>query len=315
MNDDTRWRAAENLRRWALDEDLKARVMASPILAPLASAVARRYTAGATIEEALDAARRSQAAGHLVSVEYTGESVRDADLADAETEVFVRLATAMRDAGVTGTVSGDLSHIGLMQSRDRAVANASRIATAVEPLGTAFMISAEGSDRTDAVLDVHEALAADHPTVGITLQARLHRTPDDLERVLALPGRIRLVKGAFLEDESVALRRDDPALAERYVELARRIAEAGHPLAVATHDEALLRRVLDDVALPEETEVEMLMGLGTDLLAALRAEGVTTREYSIFGGEWWLYVLNRIAEDPDRLVAAVADLGQWNGSH
>lgn len=313
MNDPTRALAAQTLRRWALDEQLKARVMSSPELAAIATTVARRYTAGETIADALASARRSQASGHLASIEYTGESVRDAALADAEAQVFVDLVAAMRADGVVATVSGDLSHVGLLQSPEQALANASRIAAALEPLGTAFMISAEGSDRTDAVLDVYEALAARHANVGITLQARLHRSPADLDRLLALPGRIRLVKGAFLEDESVALRRDDPALADRYAELARRIGEAGHPVAVATHDEALLRRVLDDPSLPADTEVEMLLGLGTDLLARLRAEGRTTREYSIFGREWWLYVLNRVAEHPERVVAAVADLGASAG--
>jgi hypothetical protein len=34
------------------------------------------------------------------------------------------------------------------------------------PLGTAMMISAEGSDRTGLVLDLNENLAADYPHVG-----------------------------------------------------------------------------------------------------------------------------------------------------
>ena len=54
----------------------------------------------------------------------------------------------------------------------------------------------------------------------------------------------------------------------------------------------------------------MLMGLGTDLLDRLAANGVATREYCIFGSEWWLYVLNRIAEDPTRVFQAIVDLGR-----
>jgi proline dehydrogenase len=72
--------------------------------------------------------------------------------------------------------------------RELGLCHAREIAEASAPLGTALMISAEGSDRADLVLDLYEAIATDYPHVGITLQARLHRTPDDLERVLALPG-------------------------------------------------------------------------------------------------------------------------------
>jgi len=46
------------------------------------------------------------------------------------------------------------------------------------------MISAEGSDRTDLVLDLYEQLVVEFPHVGITVQARLHRTPADLDRLL-----------------------------------------------------------------------------------------------------------------------------------
>ena len=54
------------------------------------------------------------------------------------------------------------------------------------------MMSAQGSDRTDLVLDADEEIHEDCPAVGITLQARLRRTRDDLDRVLTRPGAVRL---------------------------------------------------------------------------------------------------------------------------
>ena len=84
--------------------------------------------------------------------------------------------------------------------------------------------------------------------------------------------------------------------------------QAGHPFAVATHDEVLLRAVLDrhpDAMRADGVEVEMLYGLGTELLDTLRAEGYRTREYVVFGDQWWLYVLNRVAERPERVYRAL----------
>ncbi|MET4157686.1 proline dehydrogenase family protein [Agromyces sp. PvR057] len=301
--------AAETLRAWALDERARAHVMGDPVLADMARRVAARYVAGEDIDAAELAVKSAVGRGHNGSIEFAGESVRDRDEAIAATERFVSLAQRVGAAEIPSTVSGDLSHIGLLVSTDLVRANALRTAEACEAAGTVFMISAEGSDRTDAVLDVYEWLSARTSSVGITLQARLHRSTADVDRLLTLPGRIRLVKGAFLEPSAVALGRDSGELAVRYQELATRILATGHPLTLATHDEPLLRTILGQVAEAAAVEVEMLMGLGDDLLDSLHAEGWATREYCIFGDGWWLYVLNRMAESPERVFRAITDLG------
>ena len=121
---------------------------------------------------------------------------------------------------------------------------------------------------------------------------------------------MRLVKGSFLETDAVAWRRGSPELTAAYLALARRFA-AGHPVSFATHDEALVDALIaahGDALREPRAEFEMLMGLGTGLLDRLHGEGYRTREYVIFGGEWWLYVLNRIAEQPERVLTALADM-------
>lgn len=50
-----------------------------------------------------------------------------------------------------------------------------------------------------------------------------------------------------------------------------------------------------------------MLGLGPDRLAAMAERGHPTREYLVFGTEWWLYVCNRLAEDPQRLLQALID--------
>ena len=319
--------AANILRTWALDERLKSAVMGSPALASVAARIARRYMAGDTIGEALDAAHASVARGHNVSLEYTGESVRDAARAEAETEVFLRLIeaigsvvlpntglpnTGLPNFELSSTVSFDLTHVGSLVDPALGLANARRMAAATAPLPTALMISAEGSSRTDLILDTYDQLSADYPHVGITLQARLHRTPRDLDRVLERPGMIRLVKGAFLESESDAYARDSTELHEAYLGLAKRLIESGHPVSIATHDLTLIEKIRDRHGaqlVGGEVEFEMLLGLGTAALDKLHRAGLRTREYVAFGGEWWLYVLNRIAEEPERVFDAIVDAG------
>lgn len=311
QSDQTLGAAADTLRALALDEELKQRVLSHPALAEAASVVARRYIAGPDIDDAIATATEVTTRGHAVSIEYMGESVRDADVARSETEVFLRLAAAIRKAGIPSTVSFDLSHLGSLIDRRLCLTHARALAEATEPLQTAMMISAEASDRTDLVLDLYQELSSDFPHVGITLQARLHRTERDLEMALSRPGPVRLVKGAFLESEQVALPRGSQELTDAYLRLADVLLAASHPTAIATHDEALIDALLAEhgpALRGGPAEFEMLMGLGTDLLDRLHRDGYRTREYVVFGGEWWLYVLNRIAESPERALAALADL-------
>ena len=302
---------ADALRAWALDEDLKARILADPGLAAAARRVASRYIGGDTIAEAVAVARAGVTHGHLASIEYAGESVRDAVLARAETDVFLELARTIADEGLPSSVSLDLSHLGAVVDPGLGLAHARELAAATATAGQEMMISAEGSDRTDLVLGLYETLASEYDHVGITLQARLHRTPSDLERVLGSGGRVRLVKGAFLESEEVALRRGADELATRYLELGRATLAADHAVTFATHDDALvaaLQHEHGDRLRQSGVEFEMLLGLGTELLDSLRADGYRTRQYVVFGGEWWLYVLNRIAEHPERVFTALTDL-------
>jgi proline dehydrogenase len=206
-------------------------------------------------------------------------------------------------------VSLDLSHVGLAVDQELAYDNASRIAEATAESGREMVISAEGSDRTDAVLDVHERLCERFEHVGITVQARLHRTSSDLPLLLERPGRIRLVKGAFLEPEDTAWPREAPELAAAYLRYAELLADSGHLCSFATHDWDLIERIDRYLGDPGEApwEFETLLGLGLDRLDAMAKHGHPTREYIVFGTEWWLYVCNRLAEDPQRLLHAIVD--------
>jgi proline dehydrogenase len=131
--------------------------------------------------------------------------------------------------------------------------------------------------------------------------------------VLDRPGRIRLVKGAFLEPEAVAFPREAPELIDAYLRYAEALADSGHLISFATHDWDLIRhidRYLGEPKTDSPWEFEALMGLGPDQLAAMAERGHPTREYIVFGTEWWLYVCNRLAEDPQRLLQAVLDAAE-----
>jgi proline dehydrogenase len=304
-------RVAEVLRVLALDEGLKDAVGNDPMLTAVARRVARRYIAGESIGDAATLVRGINERGDRATVDYMGESSRDAAKAEAETTVFVELSDTLAREQLDCSISLDLSHVGLAIDDELCMRNATRIAETTAGNGQEMIISMEGIDRTDAILHAHARLCEHFNHVGVTIQARLHRTADDLPVLLDRPGRIRLVKGAYPMPEAIAYPRESDTLHDAYLAHAGTLLRSGHACSIATHDVTLLDQVQVLPAAPGaargDYEFETLLGLGAAQLANLRQGGHPTREYVVFGNQWWLYTCNRIAEDPTRLFQAVID--------
>ena len=78
-----------------------------------------------------------------------------------------------------------------------------------------------------------------------------------------------------------------------FVALAERLVALGAPHALATHDQALLERLLP---LRSETAVECLLGVRPVDARRLAAEGRRVRVYVPYGGRWFRYAARRAAE-------------------
>ncbi len=305
--------AASTLRALALDETAKDRFCNDPLLRPYMHKVSQRYVAGQTVAQALSRVGQITAQGHAASAEYMGESVRDEALAMAETEVFLELVDAIGQRNLNCSVSFDLSHVGSLVDKELGYRNARRIALAAAAINREAMISMEGADRADDIYAIYARLHDDGlHNVGITVPAKHHRTAEDLPALMKLPGRIRLVKGAFLDAEAVAYHRNSGELAASYRRYAEMLLLSGHKCSIATHDRSiqadLSTLILQERIDPRWFEFESLIGLGTEQINALRERGFPTREYAVFGEEHFLYVLNRIAEEPVRVYQAIVDV-------
>jgi proline dehydrogenase len=302
--------ATAALRSLALDEALKDRVAHSPDLRDAFRRISRRYVSGPERADAVSRAEQTVSAGHRVTVDFMGESARDRDVADAAAAEFVRLAADLAQLPGRSGLSLDASHVGSVIDGSLALGHLERLAGVTAHNDQELILSMEGEDRIDGILDLHRALVANHPHVGITVQARVDRTAGDLTALLDLPGRIRLVKGAY--PTSAGVERDDPELAERFDALARRLIESGRPCSIASHDrdriDAAVRHVQHSDS-AGDVVFEFLQGIDDELLAETARRGVRTQEYIVYGSEEWLYVCNRIAEEPAaRLLRAVTDL-------
>jgi proline dehydrogenase len=261
---------------------------------------ARRFIAGESVEEAIDAARQVEAAGLLQTLDYLGESVRTLAEADAATRDYLHVIDAVLKAGIERNLSLKLTQLGLDVDRASAVDNLRRI---LERAQDFFVrLDMESSQYTETTLGIFETLwQQNYRNIGVVLQADLHRSEPDAERIMALGARIRLVKGAYREPASVAYPKKSDVDAA-YVRLMKRLLSDGTYPAIATHDEAMIqeaqRYATEQQIAKDRFEFQMLYGIRRDLQASLVAQGYRVRVYIPFGRQWFPYFMRRLGERP-----------------
>jgi proline dehydrogenase len=133
----------------------------------------------------------------------------------------------------------------------------------------------------------------------------LLRTPSDLDRLLRLGARVRIVKGAYLEPPNLA-HQDKAEVDRQYVAAAKRLLKEGQYPAIATHDESIIRQLksfIEQEGVSKDAfEWQMLFGIRRDLQDGLRQEGFNVRVYIPYGESWYPYFSRRLAERPANLV-------------
>ncbi|KAM3113291.1 proline dehydrogenase family protein [Phormidesmis sp. 146-33] len=303
--------AAEALRHIALDETVKLYVLKHPPIYQALRHAAMRFIGGETLTNCVEITKSLNEQSHAVTIDFMGESTRDAEMAEHATQEFLNVIEAIANQNLDASISLDLSHIGMVIDAELGYKNAFILAEAVQQTGLEMMISMEGTDRTALILEIHQRLCEQFNNVGITLQAYLHRTSNDLANALQRPGKIRLVKGAFEAPSNLARSRG-AELDTAYRQLIETLLKSGHSCSIATHDQSLLndahKLIQEQNIVSAKIEFEMLQGVTPERLKTMSELGYRTRVYLPYGQEWHLYLCNRLAEYPPNLYQAIVDI-------
>jgi proline dehydrogenase len=287
-------------------------------------AIVERYVAGESSEDAVAVARALRSDGLLVTLDYLGEDATDAQRAAATAAQYVHLLGKLAAEGLTEggavEVSVKPTAVGLLLGAEGesgpnaigeriATEHLERIATAAGDAGTTVTIDAEDHRTTGAALRIANSLRARFPSVGSVVQAALRRTEADV-RDLAVPGtRVRLCKGAYAEpiSESFDVRHDVDKSFARCLRVL--MAGPGYPM-IATHDPRLIAitRLLGLDRSPGGFEYQMLYGVRPDEQRRLAAAGAQVRVYVPYGGDWYPYLMRRLAERPSNLALFLRSL-------
>jgi proline dehydrogenase len=275
-------------------------------------ALVARFVAGDRLEDALAAATRLGEQGLTATLDRLGENVITPGEARGAVASYAETLREMAASKLDPNISVKLTMLGLDIGDDVAYDNMVTLLETARTVDGFVRIDMEGSAYTERTLAIAEALHARVPgLVGTVIQAYLHRSDRDVERLIDLKMRVRLVKGAYAEPASLALQRPSE-IDEAFRRFMERLLEAGRYPAIATHDPALIRAT-SGFALrmridPERWELQMLYGVRRDAQLALVRGGYGMRVYVPFGADWYPYFARRIAERPANVLFVLRQL-------
>jgi proline dehydrogenase len=300
---------SEALKKAALNEDAKNFVLGNKKLFETLKKAANRYIGGETLDETILSIQRLNAKGYAVTTDFMGESIRNEIEANEVTAEFISLAKAIKQKSLHSSISLDLSHIGLLVSSDLVKQNLRSICEEAAKSNQEVIISMEGIDRTDQIIDIYKETLKTHNNLGITIQAYLHRTSDDFKELIELQGSIRLVKGAYDTPKNISLPRGNQ-LDENYLSYTEQLLMTNHNCSIASHDEKIhgATMKLIDKYNPTNYVLERLLGICNEELEEHKENGYNCRIYVVYGKEWYLYLCNRWAEYPLNLFRGLADM-------
>ncbi|TAJ04369.1 MAG: proline dehydrogenase [Planctomycetota bacterium] len=271
---------------------------------PVMRRLASRYIAGEKLEDALARIAGLQSAGHPAIIDVLGEDVRDEAHCREVVDAYKRCAEAVSDKRYDCYVSVKPTHVGLKLSEDLCFALYSELAEHCRARGLFLRVEMEDAPTTDGTLRVFERLRKAFPNVGIVLQSRLFRTPDDIRALAPGPLHVRMVKGIYLEPAAIAHTQPQP-IRDAYVACTKLLLERSACISFATHDEQIADAVIPLVeksGLPREGyEFQVLLGVREALWSQWKARGQRVRVYVPFGPEWRPYSLRRMRKNPQVL--------------
>jgi proline dehydrogenase len=264
--------------------------------------ISSRYIAGTELADAAAVVSRLNAERMAATVDVLGEEVATPDEARAIAESYRDVLAAVERERLDATVSVKLTGLGLHVDRGLCRELLEQVVDDARRRGNFVRIDMEDSSTTDDALALYRGLRESGlDNVGVVLQAYLRRTAADVAGLADLQPNVRLCKGIYVEPSAIAFR-DPEQVRASYATLLDRLLDQGSYVGIATHDEWLIERALEQIvrrSLGEDAyEFQMLLGVREDRRDALVRAGHRLRVYVPFGRHWYAYSLRRLQENP-----------------
>ena len=255
---------------------------------------AKRYIAGDDFKSAQLTANELISNGFEFSLNYVGEYSKTLDEAIAAQNQYSKILNNYQDSTIDLSIK--ISQFGILISQTDCESLVEQVVEKAHNFGHTIRFDMEHSKITDKTLDLCLKLNQKYPeTMGVALQAKLFRTEDDMKECMNNNISLRLVKGAYIEKESIALK-SYQKIQENYLRLIEILGtKMDRRCAVATHDETILNDIFSK---PDASrfDYEFIYGIRRDLQKSIKDQGQKVRIYLPYGENWLPYAWRRLRE-------------------
>lgn len=257
---------------------------------------ARQWIAGETLDEAITSAKKANNRGIGAIINFLGEHVRDKEEAEKNKLENLEILKRVKETGLNASVSIKLTQLGLGIDKDLCLSVAETIINSAASKNIFVWIDMENSPFTEGTINIYLNILSRYKNAGIVIQSNLKRSEHDIRRITSMGGIVRLVKGAYKENNEIAYSsRADIAI--NFSKLMGFLFYKSPFFAIATHDEMLINEAIEaNKAHRKKIEFQMLLGVREELKNELVKKGLIVIDYIPYGRKWFPYSMRRIRE-------------------
>jgi proline dehydrogenase len=278
-------------------------VAAMPLVPkPIVKIIAKSYIAGPKLDDAVRVTQDLMKQGGMSTVDVLGEFVEDRARATHEKDESSLVLDAVSKNNLKTYLSIKPTSLGLGIDWDFGYGNISELAAKAKDLGIFMRLDMENSPYTDDTIKAYKKLREDgFDNVGTVFQAYMKRTEADIKSLIDYKPNLRLCKGIYVEDASIAYK-DKEEIRDNYKMLLELMLDNGMYSGIATHDEPLIQFGEEQVKKrnlkKDQYEFQMLLGVREERRGKLLKAGYPLRVYVPFGEDWYGYATRRVKENP-----------------
>ena len=211
--------------------------------------IARNWISGNTYEDALSSARISNGKGMSAILNFLGEDTTDERVIQQTVNEYIMLLDLLESNSIDGCISVKPTQVGLRIGVDSCLFNLRQIAKKAKNLDRFMWLDIESYPFVEDTIAIYLKLLRDYKEIGVALQSYLKRSSSDLLHLLEQDANIRLVKGAYTENDEIAFRSMDK-INSNFSELMKMIFNSSDGkrnalFAIATHDPRLVNEAIE----------------------------------------------------------------------
>lgn len=266
--------------------------------------IARNWISGNTYEDALSSARISNGKGMSAILNFLGEDTTDERVIQQTVNEYIMLLDLLESNSIDGCISVKPTQVGLRIGVDSCLFNLRQIAKKAKNSDRFMWLDIESYLFVEDTIAIYLKLLKDYKEIGVALQSYLKRSSSDLLHLLEQDANIRLVKGAYTENDEIAFRSMDK-INSNFSELMKTIfnrsdGKRNTLFAIATHDPRLVNEAIElskkSRTVKRKFEFQLLKGISDEMKTSLVKQGFRVCEYLPYGNQWLPYSVRRIKE-------------------